>query len=152
MGANKLFGVGLVVVLAVGLAGCTFANPDQVSSIATSVKKLDLKSLGGVLCEDIYRPSDVGSTVTYERTIAVRGASNVPELLDRLKKAGFPNRRRAHEIQPGRDLLIRTGNTSAVVLSVQRDSRGQKYKLGDKTSCTVPANGLAVIGFEPADH
>jgi hypothetical protein len=149
MGAWKILGTGLVLLLAVGLTGCTQADPVQVSTISATVKKLDLKSLGGVVCDGVYEPHGVGSTVTYERTIGVRGAGQEPELAARLERAGF--KLSVEETKNSRDRTYLYGphQTSATLLSHVHKSPGEKIYIDDQHKCGVPKAGLTMLILEP---
>jgi hypothetical protein len=151
MGEWKILGTGLVLLVAVALTGCTRADPVQVSTISATVKKLDLKSLGGVECDGVYEPHGLGSTVTYERTIGVRGAGQVPELVRRLKQAGFKEDVQRTSDSATNTYLYGPHETTAVVLSKVRTSAGQTISLGDEHTCLVPANGLTVLVLRPTD-
>jgi hypothetical protein len=136
----KIFGVGLVLLLAVWLTGCTEADPAQVSSISATVKKLDLKSLGGVVCDKVYAPHGVGSTVMYWRTIGVRGAGQVPEIVRRLKLAGFKENVEETKDDGVSTYLYGPHQTTATVLSMTRAKPGQKF-----SGCLVPKSGATIL-------
>jgi hypothetical protein len=149
MGARKLFGTGLALLLAVGLIGCTHADPVQVSAISATVKKLNLKSLGGVVCDGVYEPP-AGGTVTYERTIAVRGMGQVSELVARLKQGGFKLDVRGTEISKQYTYLDGPHQIRATLLSKVRTSPGERLHLDDEHTCTVPKVGLTILGLAPS--
>ncbi len=149
MGARKVFGAGLVLLLAVGLSGCTQADPAQVSTISATVKELDLDSVGGVVCEHVFEPHDIGSTVTYLRTIGVRGTGNVPELIDRLKKAGFEED--TEEGDPTETYLHGPHETTAVVLTAVPTVVGEKFSFDDQYKCPLPDAGITALILRPTD-
>jgi hypothetical protein len=149
MGAWKLFGTGLALLLAVGLTGCTNANPVQVSAISATVKKLDLKSLGGAVCDGVYEPP-AGGTVTYERTIAVHGAGQVSELVERLKQGGFKLDVKGTENSKEYTYLDGPHQIRATLLSKVRTSPGERFHLDDAHICTVPKVGVTILGLAPS--
>jgi hypothetical protein len=149
MGTRKLLGAGLVLLLAMSLTSCSPADPVQVSSIAATVEKLDLKSLGGVACDGEYEPP-AGGTVTYERTIAVNGAEQVPELVARLKKAGFTVDAEDTGNSKTYTYLDGPHQTRATLVSKSRDLSGEEFHLDDKHICTVPKGGLTILGLAPS--
>ncbi|WP_431278714.1 hypothetical protein [Leifsonia poae] len=150
MGASKISGVGLVLFLAVGLTGCTQPDPVQVSTISATVKKLDLKSLGRIECDGVYAPDGLGSTVRYTRTIGVTGSDHLPELVSRLKRAGFKENTQETSASGGvHTYLYGPHETSATVLSKSPGSA--KFGLNEDYECSVPAEGLTVLVLRPTD-
>ena len=146
MGASKAFGAGVALLLLAGLAGCTTADPVQVSSIAATVKKLDLKSMGGVACEGIYN-APPGGTVSYERTIAIRGAGQVMDLVARLERAGYTLNVRDTQYSKQYTYLNGPHETDVILSTKEGTIPGDKFHLDDAHMCTLPKAGLTILAF-----
>jgi hypothetical protein len=148
MGASKVLSAGVALLLLVGLVGCTAANPVQVSSITTTVKRLGLKSMGGVLCNAVYAPPP-GGTVTYERAIAIRGAGQISELVARLKQQGFKLDEDNTNASKTFTYLDGPHQIRATLLSKERAWPGEIIHMDDTHDCTLPKAGITFLGLAP---
>jgi hypothetical protein len=148
VGASKVFGAAVALLLLVGLAGCTSADPVEVSSISTTVKNLDLKSMGGVLCNAVYEPPP-GGTVTYERAIAIRGADQVPKLVARLEQQGFRLDAVNNNVSKTFTYLVGPHQIRATLMSKERTSPGEIFHMDDTHDCILPKVGITFLGLAP---
>ena len=140
---------GVALLFIVGLTGCTSADPVPVSSITAIVKKLDLNSLGGVLCNAVYE-APPGGTVTYERTIAIRGAGQVSELVTRLKQQGYKLDVEGTKASRTYTFLVEPHQIGATLLSKVQASPGEIFHMDDSHDCTVPKAGITFLGLAPS--
>jgi hypothetical protein len=148
MGARKILVIGVTLILIGILSGCAAGDPPQVRRISSDVKELDLKTMGGVLCDAEYRPPP-GGTVTYSRNLAVRGAGEVPELVSRFKALGYWVDVEDTEYSKQYTYLYGPHQIAVTLGSKPGTTRGDKFYLDDTHLCVMPADGVTLITIGP---
>jgi hypothetical protein len=137
--------VGLASLLLVALAGCGQTSANRVAIVDGAVKAIAPQSLGKVICDKTTKNQDPGTTVPYERTIAINGAGKDKQVVKRLIGAGF--KVSGHSTTAAGEKWTQLKGPKDAQASVY--SAKKSFGLdNDGAKCVVPGAGVTAVSFD----